>query len=167
MPEIVNMEETLNQFSSAVVHGLPLRKCTTDKTVFVHPDNPDGKVRFTFCKLENYKPSGIVAFCQTDHYNGIPCFNVGYATDKTFRQKGIATSLFKAAIVDLSEGLKRKGIEDFYIEVGVEKSNIASQKVASSVLKVIPVDSIDPDSGTPTFGYMCKASTLNFSERYV
>ena len=61
----------------------------------------------------------------------------------------------------------RQGIEDFYIEVGVEKSNIASQKVASSVLKAIPVDSIDPDSGTPTFGYMCKASTLNFSERYV
>lgn len=160
MQEIVDMEETLERFSGAVSRGLPLHKCLSDKTVFIHPDNPDGVVRFTFCKIENEKPTSIVAFVQTQQHDGIPCFNVGYATEFTQRKKGLAKALLKTAIYELKEGLKRQGVPDFYLEVGVEKNNIASQKVASNVFQIAPVDSIDPDSCTPTFGYLCKASDI-------
>lgn len=162
MPEIVDMEQTLKLFREAVARGLPLHKCSTDESVFIHPDNPNGIVRFTFCKMENEKPISIVAFVQSEHHDGIPCFNVGYATEFSQRKRGLAKELLKTAINDFKEGLKRQDVADFYLEAGVEKNNIASQKIASDVFQVDPVDSVDPDSGTPTFGYLCKASTLNF-----
>lgn len=160
MQEMVDMEQTLELFSESVARGLPLHRCLSDKTVFIHPDNPNGIVRFTFCKMENEKPTSIVAFVQKDQHDGIPCFNVGYATEFTQRKKGLAKALLRTAIYELKEGLKRQGVPDFYLEVGVEKNNIASIKVASDVFQIAPVDSYDPDSLTPTFGYLCKASNI-------
>lgn len=59
-------------------------------------------------------------------------------------------------ISELKRGLSKAGVKDFYIEAGVEKDNVASQKIATKVLKVSPVDSVDPDSGTPTYGFTSK-----------
>ena len=160
MPEIVNMEETLKKFSHAVEHGLPIHPCLTDKTIFAHRDAPNGVVRYTFCKIENEKITSMVALCEMDPHEGLPLFNIGYATAISQRKKGLAKALLKAAIYEMREMLKRIGINDFYIEAGIEKNNVASQKVASGVFKIAPFESYDPDSGTPTLAYLCKASSL-------
>ena len=87
---------------------------------------------------------------------------IHYATEFSQRKRGLAKALLKTAINDVKEGLKHQDVADFYLEAGVEKNNIASQKVASDFFQIDPVDSVDTDSGTQTFGYLCKASTLDF-----
>ncbi|MEZ8990125.1 GNAT family N-acetyltransferase [Vibrio breoganii] len=124
-------ELAFEQFQKAINNNLiSLDKCETHDDLVMHFDQPGGQARFTYAM----KATGtrIKAYCVAvsgDQYKDKVCFDVGVATFKKFRNQGHATTVLTKAIDELKHCLARNGINEFYIELKVDKDNQASHKL--------------------------------------
>lgn len=116
-------------------------------------DQPNGVTRYTYARIEHGRVKAIALFVLHEPIDGIVCFNIGYAVPEAYRQRGWAKQIVEAGIQELSAGLGRHGVTQFYVEAVVGKENIASQRVASAVLANDPIEGTDSESGQPVFSY--------------
>lgn len=148
--KIMNNQETAElafaAFQKAINKNLiSLSKCEIHPELFLHADQPQGVVRYTYALMGT--GTRVKASCvavQGDAYKGKLCFDVGVTTFKKFRNQGHGTAVLVQAIDELKNGLSRHGIDEFYIELKVDKDNEASHKLCQKFAD----DTIDTEAGT-------------------
>jgi hypothetical protein len=102
-------------------------------SIIVFADSPAGHCRLTYGLINRKSKKNIiasVAFAQTDSYNGLHCFDVSYCTEVKFRGKGYATQVIRKSIDEMKKGFTNTGLNEVYLEMKVDRTNIASTRVA-------------------------------------
>lgn len=157
MTAMTDPSDALSVFQAQLVSGhLPLQRCALDADLFVLVDEPNGKPRFTYLRLQDKAITAIVMLVVVDPIDGTPCFNIGYAVPESHRNQGLAKNTVSAAIKELKNGLSSAGIAAFYVEAIVGTDNQASQRVAESTISGTPAHITDGVSGHPALQYLRK-----------
>jgi RimJ/RimL family protein N-acetyltransferase len=146
----------LKSFQKAYsANDVVVHTCELDKQLQVHLDRPAGEPRYTYARISPGKAIKAVAiFTMADPHEGLPVFQVGYATAQTYRKKGLAKDVVAAGIAELKNGLGRNGLRAFYVEAIVGMDNVGSQKVAEAVISKEPVRVTDRHSGKPALQFL-------------
>ncbi len=160
MATVVNPMDALKSFEPAFQRGeLEMRRGQIHSDLLIHMDVPDGKNwRLTYAKTNGTTVRAITLISDAGPMDedGLPVFQVGYAVPQHLRKRGLATSTTQAAIDEFTAGMKRNGVESFYLEAVVGVRNIASQKVAERVIGGGPKPITDENSGEPALQYLKK-----------
>lgn len=157
MPEMTNPYDALKSFQQAIRAGiLDLHRCELDPELFVHADRAGDAMRLTYAYIDGKSVTAFTNLVQTEPYEGLPCFQVGYAVPPTYRNQGRATAVVKAAIAEMVSGFSRNGLPALYVEAIVGRDNLASQRVAEKVLMQNGREVVDSISGQPALSYMRK-----------
>lgn len=155
MPSLVNPHDALITFEPALKRGeLQIERGRVDPSLIVHMDQPMGKLRITYARMQNNSVTGIAIISPAEFENGLPVFQIGYAVPQHLRKRGIATALAGAAIEEFTAGIARGGIVHFYIEAMVGTKNVASQKVAAKIIGGEPRETKDDESGEAILQYI-------------
>lgn len=137
----------LVSYQQALLQGLihPSR-CKVHKALTVLLDDvPDGK-RITYALVEGTTVKATVVFTPNGLFEGKPCFQVGYAVAEPLRGQGLGAQVLRMSIEELTEGF-RKIIPNFYIEAVVSPSNLASLRIAETVIGGTREQIVDQHSG--------------------
>jgi hypothetical protein len=154
----------LQSFQQEYLRGrIQLQRGVLDQDLYLHVDNPNGETRFTYVKLEDRTVTALIIFASVDPIKGSPCFGIGYAVPKAYRNQGRAKQAISAAISEMQNGLGRCGLSVFYVEAIVGTDNISSQRVAEQVISDTPVAVTDKISGLLAFQYVRKIEQLTAS----
>jgi hypothetical protein len=123
--------EAMNQFLYAVDQQLiDLNMGAVHPDIKVYFDQPMGETRLTYGLEVNGTIKSVVVFAMSEPYKGAVCFDASYATCQDAQGKGLASQAFQKAIDELTNGLKRNGVEQFYLEMKVDKDNAPSNAIA-------------------------------------
>jgi len=151
--------DSLRSFQQAVLDGdLHLRCGEIDQELFVHSDQPEGKARLTYARLQRQTVTALAIAVLTEPIEGVPCFQLGVAVREAYRGQGRAKSIVEAAIVEIKNGLARHNIRAFYVEAIVGAHNESSQYVAAAILSRTPIEITDEFSGLPALQYLRKVA---------
>ncbi len=154
MAEMTNPEVALPSFQEALDAGeLSVQRSKTDPTLFLTLDQRESGGRLTYFRTLDERVTGICMVVPNGFHNGAACFDLGYATVSEFRRQGRGTELVGAAVRDHIAGMKRAGVESFYIEAVVGVENLASQCIASRHLGAQREEIIDSVSGLPAYRF--------------
>lgn len=160
MSSMTNPHDGLVSFQRALDDGdINLHRCVTDNELYVYVDTPSPEVlRYTYTRLlPNHISSGISIVVMAEPYEGLPCFQVGYAVPIEYRGQGNATDVLTASIKELRAGLSRNGVNSpIYIEALIDKTNTDSIRVAEKVLGPYVKEAIDKFTGTPAYQFVLK-----------
>jgi len=157
MPEMTDPQDALKLFQRAFREGiLELRRCSLEPDLWVHVDRVNNHFRLTYAYLDGRTVTAFAVFVQTEPHEGLPCFQVGYAVPPKFRKQGKGTAVVKSAIAEMEHGFSRTAMTSFYIEAIVGRDNVASQRVAETVLLQKGRETVDSVSGKPALAYMRK-----------
>jgi RimJ/RimL family protein N-acetyltransferase len=116
-------------------------------------DDANGESRLTYALAgPGNVVKAIAIYISAGFHEGVPCFQLGYAVDESFRKQGIATEVVKKSLDEMRTGFKSH-MPRFYVEAVVGKSNEASNRLASKLLSSTPKDGIDEVSGESAFQY--------------
>lgn len=149
MPRITDPMNALMLLQQAIDDDLvTLQKCEINPELVVLYDSPIDTPRFTYALLSGRKVKSIALFVLTKKIEGIPCFQMGWATLDSERRNGLAKNVVSKGLVELKTGMKRNGINKFYIEAIIAESNLASTKLASNIYSAAPLPCIDEFSNT-------------------
>lgn len=154
MPNQVDMNAALMSFQDAYKkrYIMPMR-CALRSDLWILKDDADGETRLTYALIDNAGTvKGIVSVLPADPYEGKRCFGLAYAVAEPFRGQGFGKQIVEDSIAEIRNGFKRH-FSEFYVEVVVDKQNVASQKVASSVISEKPIEIIDQFSGDSALQY--------------
>ena len=114
-----------------------------DRSVRVHLDYPDGSTpRFSYALTKSVgnfthgstKVRAMALVVNDQPHNGLPCFQVAYATAEDERNRGLAKYVLRAALAELLNGMSRNSVKRFYAEAVVPEDNVVFQRVADSLL---------------------------------
>jgi len=154
MPSIVNPMEAFKTFEPALKTGmLQVQPGTVHPEILIHLDMPDGKMRITYARLQNNTVVAIAIIIPAEYEDGLPVYQIGYAVPQHLRKRGVGKAIAQAAIDEFTAGMARNGIVHFYIEAIVGVKNIASQKVADSVIGGPTKEIADEHSGEAALQY--------------
>jgi hypothetical protein len=148
MNALVGLQEALDS------RRILLTPCALYPNIKVVFDQPHGKGRFTYANIKGGKIVALSIFAQADPLKGKPCFNVGYAVLSEMRQQGLGTDILMKGIEELSNGFKKHGAAEFYIEAVISVSNTPSNKIATKVISNSPTHCMDSHSGEPALQYV-------------
>lgn len=131
-----------------------LHPCEVHQDIRVVADRPNGTPRYTYAKVGDGKVQSIALFVLTEPIDGLPCFQMGWATVESMRRGGLATEASTKGIEELRNGLKRHGIQKIYLEAIISGSNLPSNILAKRLLSGSPVSCTDAFSGEPAMRYL-------------
>jgi len=155
MPGMADPHAALLSFQQALADGeIQLRPGELDPKLFLYADQPNGRARFTYVRLNNRTVTAFVNLAVADPIEGMPCFQIGYAVPEAFRGQGRAKDAVKAALAELKNGIARANITTFYVEAVVGKDNEPSKHVAAATISSKAVEITDQDSGLPALQYV-------------
>lgn len=155
MSEMTNPMNALIQLQFALDSRLVfLTPCEIHKDISVIMDEPNGGLRLTYARTSNGKVQSISIFALTESVEGVPCFQMGWATIESMRGKGLATEIVTKSIDEIRNGLRRQGAKKFYIEAVISTSNVPSNKIAKKLLSDCPVSCDDAFSGESALQYL-------------
>jgi hypothetical protein len=156
MPSIANPKHALKTFEPAL-HSGAIRAQAGEldpSLLFVFDEPAGGEARFTYARKHGNGIGAIAIITPAEPLNGVPVFQVGYATLQHLRKRGLAKDVLRAGIDEFKHGMKRAGFTSFYLEAIVSKKNIGSQKVAEQVIGGDVKETEDEISGEPAYAYM-------------
>jgi len=131
-----------------------LHPCEIHKDILVIVDQPNGKPRYTYAKVNSGRVNSIAIFALTEPVKGIPCFQMGWATVESMRGQGLATDTTSKGVDELRNGLRKHGGGKFYLEAIVSDTNQPSNRLAKKLLSGSPVKCTDVFSGEPAAQYL-------------
>ncbi|MGB4336109.1 MAG: hypothetical protein WBJ41_14820 [Chromatiaceae bacterium] len=131
-----------------------LQPCEIHKDISVIFDQPNGMPRYTYAKINNGKVQSIAVFALTQPVEGVPCFQLGWATVESIRGHGLATDTTTKGIDEFTNGLRKHGAGKFYLEAIVSDTNEPSNKIAKKLLSESPAKCTDSFSGEPAVQYL-------------
>jgi hypothetical protein len=147
----------LNSFQEVFeTEGILLQRGVIDPELYVHVDHPNGSTRFTYVRLDHRTVTALVMFASVSSYEGLPCFQLGYAVPEKFRAQGRAREIVNAAIAELKRGLTANRVPAFYVEAVVGTDNEYSMRVATATISTTPAPITDAFSGLPALRYIRK-----------
>jgi len=148
--------DALVKLQAALDSGIPLQqqKCAIYPDLILIADQPAGKLRLTYAKIQQRKVIAVSLFVLTDPIEGIPCFHAGNAVIESMRGKGLGAAILSQGMEELHKGFKKQGAKKFYVEGVVSVSNEPSNKIARHVLSDTPVAITDALSGEPALQYL-------------
>lgn len=154
MPNQVDMEAALQSFQQAYSKGyVKPTRCTLRRDLWVLRDDANGDSRLTFTQIDDKGVvRALISLLPAEPYEGELCFALAYAVAEKFRGKGLAKEIVESSIVELRNGLKQRAPK-FYVEVIVDKLNVASNRVAAKVINPDPIEITDQFSGDPALQY--------------
>jgi hypothetical protein len=158
MPSMTDPTAALVSFQEALsAGGLRLERGRVDPNVYLHVDRAQGKTRFTYVHLDGKTVTAFVSFVINGTFEGHPNFAAGYAVPEPFRNQGRAKAILTAGIAEMQNGFR--GYPPFYVEAVVSEKNVASLKVAETVLGGEAERIKDSHSGEPAVRYARKFET--------
>jgi hypothetical protein len=145
----------MQSFQVALLNGsIKIQPGMLDPKLYVHFDNPEGKPRITYVRLEGNTVTAFAEFVEWERINGSRCWNIGYATPEEYRRQGRAKEIVIAAISNLREASARLGVKAFYVEAIISIENKLSQRVAEQTISDTPFSITDQVSGMPALRYV-------------
>ncbi|HEX7115273.1 MAG TPA: hypothetical protein VF193_09080 [Steroidobacter sp.] len=148
MDALVKLQEAVNRGSVALWPG----EVYPDLGVWM--DAPLGRSRVTYAKLAGSEVQAVALFFHNGFINNIPCFQTGYAVVEAMRRRGMASQLVAMGIEEMRTGLRRNGVQEFYVEAVVGLDNTASNNLARRLLSEAPERITDQLSGEPALRYV-------------
>ena len=145
--------QALVSLQTEIRKGMPTHPTEKYPSVRVVLDERNGRVRYTYARIEHGRVKAMAMFVSMDKIDGIGCFQVGYAVPETYRGRGWAIEILEQGLDELSKGLARHGVEKFYVQAVVGTSNLASIRVATRSLSNAPVSTIDSVSEEPALAF--------------
>ncbi|WP_449122853.1 GNAT family N-acetyltransferase [Pseudomonas sp. MPG01] len=140
----------LLSFQKEFFAGMPTIASVNSPNIRVFRDELNGKTRFSYARVEQGQVRSLAMFVSAGTYNGVPCFDIGYAVATPWRGGGYAKEILAQGIKELSEGLcQATGLSEFWIVAVIGVENYASQSVAKSALSDAPEKILDELSGLP------------------
>lgn len=133
--------------------GMSTHATENYRSVRVVLDQKNGRVRYTYARIEHGRVKAMAMFVSVDRIDGIVCFQIGYAVPEAYRCRGFATEILVQGLDELRTGLARHGVKKFYIEAVVGTSNLASIKVATKSISQSPEPTMDSVSGEPALAF--------------
>lgn len=152
----IGFESYQQALNDEIIHPKKCKVHTSLKVLF--DDVPDGK-RITYALTEGKTVKATVVFAPNGFFEGRPCFQVGYAVNNDFRQKGIAKEVLRMSIEELTHGFSRS-IPSFFIEAVVSPSNLASLRIAENVIGGTRDEIVDRLSGEKAIRFTTKAGLI-------
>lgn len=142
---------SLKSFQQAIrANAVDLHPSATDRNLLFHVDRPGaGVTRLTFARMKGRTVTAMVMFTQVQHYEGKPCYQIGYAVPKRYQKQGRAKEVVAAAIKEFTSGIKRREPE-FHIEA----QSRASLRVAEQLISDSPKEVTDKIAGVPALQYL-------------
>ncbi|WP_229711240.1 GNAT family N-acetyltransferase [Agarivorans gilvus] len=153
---MVNPMNALMSLQTEIFNGIPLRSCAAHPSLKMFYDQPNGRPRFTFAKVESQLIKAFAVVAITETIQSLPCVNLGYAVPPEYRQQGLGTEIVKLSINELKAEFKRNGVNEFYVEAVVGVQNIASQRLAAKLLSANFEKIKDDVSGEDAYYYCLK-----------
>ncbi len=145
--------QALVSLQAEIRKGMPTHPIEKYPSVRVVLDERNGRVRYTYARIEHGRVKALAMFVSVDQIDGIGCFQVGYAVPEAYRGRGWAIEILEQGLDELSNGLARHGVKKFYVQAVVGTSHLASIGVAKRVLSKGPVSITDSFSGEPAFAF--------------
>ncbi|HGL5836871.1 TPA: GNAT family N-acetyltransferase [Serratia marcescens] len=154
MAEMTDPHTSLVGFQKALdTYGISPSKCSLHSDLSELSDSAGGEPRLTFALIKNGIAKGIVIYVAAPSLDGIRCLSIGYAVAEQFRNQGVAKEIIEKSLEQLSFTFKGK-IPRFYVEAIIDKTNIASRKVALKVLSDSPTPITEKISNKPAYRYV-------------
>lgn len=154
MARMTDPTNALRLFQHAFECGqIPVERGRIDPTLMFARDEPNGRARFNYMRVEGRTLSTLVMFAHSDMIEGHPCFNIGYAVAEAFQGKGLAKSTLVAALNEVANGLTGARIPMIHIEAVIAPENFVSQRVVTVIFDSAPVTITDSESGLPALHY--------------
>jgi hypothetical protein len=145
----------MRSFTTAVKHGVvtPVKgELRPDLLVLV--DKPNGETRFSYALLKENKVVAMATLGETEPYQGLPCFQLNYAVEPSYRGRGLALDVSMAAIAELRNGFGRNGVRKWFVEAIVDAENEASLKVAGDLFSDRPSHPKTDEFGNEVFQFI-------------
>lgn len=154
MATITDPSDGMISFEAAFRAGhIETQRGELDTALLVHADSPNGHARMTYVKVDGKTVTAYATFVLVEPYEGLPCFQAGWAVPSAFRKQGRATAIVDAAIAEMKHGFARAGIPAFYVEAVVGEDNAASRRVAERILVSEGKSIVDGASGEAAVQY--------------
>ena len=154
MPEMDNLMDALEYLQEALDAGtVQMRHCEIYPGLQVLVDYPNGDLRLTYANIIAGIVQSIAVFVLTKSVGRVGRFSLGFAVNVSSRGCGLAKEIVLQAIDEMSRGLTRNGISEFYVLAAVPESNIPANRVARQVLSDSPQRSTSPDFDEPMLIY--------------
>ncbi len=159
MPAMTDPMNALVQFQQAYEAGLiPVQPGRLDASVLMAADQPNGKPRFSYMRVDGLLVTALVMFAQNGMQDGHPVFNIGYAVPASCRGRGLAKATLVAALAELSVGLAGAKVPVIHVETVISPDNLASHAVAKAIFDDAPARITDSQSGEPALLYTRKVA---------
>ena len=157
MADIVDPMAAFLSFGPAMRNGsIDPRPSPQDPDLLVFRDNPLGKPRLAFAHVEDDEVCALALIAPAEPYDGLPCFQIGYAVAQHLRGQGRGTAIARAAIADFARNIGHSGVSSFYLEAMVGTENTASRKIAETLIGGMSRETVEQPSGKPAVQYMVK-----------
>lgn len=155
MPSMADPMNSLSLLQQAIDERIVrFQRCEIFSDIAVYFDKPNDTPRFTYAYLENSVAQSIALFVMVEPVEKTPCFQMGWATIETMRRNGLATNVVCKAVEELKNGIKRNGIDQFYIEAIISEANIGSQRLAARIFIDAPKPCTDSISEEKALHYL-------------
>ncbi|MGY3286292.1 hypothetical protein ACVW05_003918 [Pseudomonas fulva] len=130
--------------------------------LYSYVDQPDpSTVRLTYVRLnpERSKVQSFVCCVRNGFVKGYPVVGVGYAVPEAFRNRGYAKQILADVVQDQVYQAGQNGIRELYVEAIIDITNIASQRVAESILTGSRNELDEGASGRPAVRFTSRFDT--------
>lgn len=155
MPGMTDPMNSLRLLQDAINGSqVSFQRCEIYPDIAVLHDTPNGTPRFTYAFLNGRKALSVALFVLTEPVQGVPCFQMGWATIESERGKGRATDVVSKGLAELINGMRRNGIEKFYIEAVIGEPNTESLRLASKIFSDEPAPCTDSFSGVSALQFL-------------
>jgi len=145
MPDPIVILDSLQQVLN---DGMPVDPGELRDGYKMFYDELNGGKRYSFAKIIDGQAQALSIFGLEDPIGGVVCYNLGYAVKESLRRRGLAIEAVLKGLEILRVELGSIGIEKFYLESVVAKTNIPSIKVAEKIFSESGVLMNERDTGT-------------------
>ncbi len=152
LPDVAHALKSFQQALSD--NAIPVQRGDLDQEMLVHLDHPNGATRLSYARMSGHTVVALIQFVPCEPYEGERCFNVGWAVAEAFQGQGRAREAVTSAMKEMRNGLRRAGIDAFWVEAIIGADNLPSQRLAEKVLSAPIQKSTDSFSGDPIVQYL-------------
>lgn len=154
MSDMADPTNALVSFQAEIKRGMPVQHCVLHRDLSVMLDNPNGKPRYSYAKIEWGTVKGFSLFVLDSPIDDVPTFNMGYAVPAFYQNKGFGSDIVKKSIEEFSAGLASAGVRKIYIRAVVGVDNDPSNKIAKKLLSQHAEEITDKFSGRSAYHYV-------------
>ncbi|WP_145181925.1 GNAT family N-acetyltransferase [Pseudomonas sp. URMO17WK12:I11] len=141
---------------------LSLGPVRNHQDLYSHIDQPaPDTIRLTYVRLNPDRSTvqSFVSCVMNGYVKGFPCVSVGYAVPEALRNQGHAKQILADVVKDQVYQAGQNGIRELYVEAIIDIRNIASQRVADSILTGSRDHLNEEASGRPAVRFTARFDT--------